>query len=323
MRCRMIPGTLSRQLLAVRIHLQEGERTNTLRRGDDMKRLQLERRNLSLVIAGVMVAALVKATAVAAQGPGPKGPGAGVAGDCGKLANQGERATCFAVQLREADRANERLWKKLLSTKSESEAALLRKTQAEWAAGRNRTCGLEDEGKDHERWLQAVLGDPVKTMCALNETNKRVLNLSAIDELQVWMQNLGKKPYTVAPSSAATPAPTASHQEFAASGTDCAQAAGDQERSACFGSLLRDADLTLNRLYKFVARSVDRSGKKRLIEEQRSWLAARARTCSLDETETDRERWVQGVLADTRKTACVLQMTRERIVDLARDLPDR
>ena len=286
-----------------------------------MKRLQRQRRAVSLVIAGVMVAALVETAALAAPAPGPEGPGAGVAGDCGKLANQAERAICFAVQLREAERANERLLEKLLPMLSESEADMLRKTQVEWAAGRNRTCALEDEGKDHERWLQAVLRDPVKTVCALNETNKRVLNLSAIDELQVWVQKLEKRPYAVAPTSA--PAPPASHRESWAGAADCAEAVGDQERGACFGSLLRDADLALNRLYKFVTRSVDRSGKKRLLEEQRSWLAARARTCSLDETATDRERWVQGVLADTRKAACVLQMTRERIVALARNLPDR
>lgn len=281
-----------------------------------MKRPNVERKWLA--IAGVLAASLVRPLALEARGQGAPGSAAGVTGDCGQLADHAERATCLAVQLREADRANERIFEKLRGSLQESERTTLLETQSSWAAKRNQDCGLEDEGADHERWLQKILLDPGKTACVLKATNERLLNLSAVEEIQAFAQRLQSRPYAAAPAMRET-----RHQGAEQGALDCGQAASDSGRSACFGSLLRDTDLTLGRLYNYVARLSNRADGKRLREEQRAWLAARTRTCGLDDTETNRERWFQSVLADTRKTACVLQMTRERIVALAHELPDR
>ena len=111
-----------------------------------MKRLALERKGLVFGIAGVLAIAFVGPPALAAKGPAPPGSAAGVAGDCGQLADQAERATCFAVQLREADQANERLFQKLAGSLPETEQTVLRDTQRDWAAKRNQACGLDDDG---------------------------------------------------------------------------------------------------------------------------------------------------------------------------------
>src|SRR5262249_18386582 len=57
-------------------------------------------------------------------------------------------------------------------------------------------------------------------------------------------------------------------------------------------------------------------GKTSLRDEQRAWLRARDKACVLDNKESDRERWLQAILADQEKTVCVVRYTFERVAQL-------
>jgi uncharacterized protein YecT (DUF1311 family) len=101
----------------------------------------------------------------------------------------------------------------------------------------------------------------------------------------------------------------------AAVAANCDQPASDAERAACLGVQLRESDQTINRVYKELMGTLSDAGKAQLRGEQRAWLAARTKTCSLDDKETNRERWLQAILRDYRKTVCVVRMTNERVAD--------
>lgn len=98
---------------------------------------------------------------------------------------------------------------------------------------------------------------------------------------------------------------------------DCASG-GDT--NACLAQDLRDSDKRINAVYKALMDQLDEAGKKGLRDEQRSWLKARDKECALDAKESDREKWLQAILADQGKTVCVVRYTFQRVGQLDEQL---
>jgi uncharacterized protein YecT (DUF1311 family) len=88
--------------------------------------------------------------------------------------------------------------------------------------------------------------------------------------------------------------------------------------SQCLGKELRDADSTINSLYKKLMDKLNESDKKTTLRSsQRAWIKDRDSICKLDTKESNRERWYQELLQDYPKTVCITRYTRQRIAELA------
>lgn len=95
-----------------------------------------------------------------------------------------------------------------------------------------------------------------------------------------------------------------------------ADPASDASETAGLAQDLRDSDKRINAVYKTLMEGLDEAGKKSLRDEQRAWLKARDKECSLDSKESDREKWLQGILTDPSKTVCVVRYTYQRVSQL-------
>lgn len=87
---------------------------------------------------------------------------------------------------------------------------------------------------------------------------------------------------------------------------------------SCLATELREADVELNRVYADLAAIYDKSHVELLREAQRAWLASRDSKCHLAKNAKDKESWLNAILDDRHKTACVLRMTRGRTSTLAK-----
>ncbi|HEX4635935.1 MAG TPA: lysozyme inhibitor LprI family protein, partial [Rhizomicrobium sp.] len=102
---------------------------------------------------------------------------------------------------------------------------------------------------------------------------------------------------------------------------NCATATAPEEIKSCLAQDLRDSDARINAAYKLLMASHDAAGQTLLRNEQRAWLKKRDATCSLDNKETDREKWLQTILASDAKTMCVTRYTFARVTALNDLLP--
>jgi uncharacterized protein YecT (DUF1311 family) len=85
----------------------------------------------------------------------------------------------------------------------------------------------------------------------------------------------------------------------------CGQDDSDEAIRACLAQDLRDSDKRINAVYKSLMELNDETGKVRLRDEQRAWLKSRDKTCKLSNKESDREKWLQSILANQDQTVCV------------------
>jgi uncharacterized protein YecT (DUF1311 family) len=103
---------------------------------------------------------------------------------------------------------------------------------------------------------------------------------------------------------------------------DCGAGASDAEIKACLAQDLRDSDKRINAIYKTLMGSLDEPGKAKLRDAQRAWLKDRDKDCALDNKISDREKWLQAILADKSKTVCVVRYTFARVTQLNEILSD-
>ncbi len=97
---------------------------------------------------------------------------------------------------------------------------------------------------------------------------------------------------------------------------DCDQPADNAETAQCLGEQMHETDQRINAVYKQLMGTLPETGKRDLRAEQRAWLKKRDATCRLDNKETNRERWMQAILADHPKTICVVRFTNLRADEL-------
>jgi uncharacterized protein YecT (DUF1311 family) len=97
---------------------------------------------------------------------------------------------------------------------------------------------------------------------------------------------------------------------------DCGADASAGEVQQCLAQDLRDSDKRINAVYKLLMANLDDQQKLGLRDAQRAWLKSRVKACSLDNKESDRERWLQAIMADQAKTACVVRYTFDRVAQL-------
>lgn len=102
---------------------------------------------------------------------------------------------------------------------------------------------------------------------------------------------------------------------------DCANATASAEIKSCLAQDLRDSDARINASYKLLMASRDEAGKTALRNEQRAWLKQRDTMCSLDNKISDREKWLQAIMASDAKTLCVTRYTFARVTALNSQLP--
>lgn len=98
---------------------------------------------------------------------------------------------------------------------------------------------------------------------------------------------------------------------------DCSRPETSSDVAACLEQELRDSDRTINEKYQELRTKLDERDRTRLRDEQRAWLKKRDAACHLDSKESDRERWMQVILADYKKTVCVVRFTRARVEQLS------
>lgn len=96
----------------------------------------------------------------------------------------------------------------------------------------------------------------------------------------------------------------------------CGPEASEVEQAVCLAQDLRDSDKRINAVYKALMGNLDEAGKTALRDEQRAWLKRRDKACTLDTKESDREKWLQGILADQGRTLCVVRYTFSRVTEL-------
>jgi uncharacterized protein YecT (DUF1311 family) len=101
---------------------------------------------------------------------------------------------------------------------------------------------------------------------------------------------------------------------------DCDTPQTDADVAACLEAELRDSDTHINHTYQTLMGQLDDVKKGALRDEQRAWLKKRDGACQLDRRESDRERWLQAILKDYKKTVCVVRFTRARVEQLERQL---
>jgi uncharacterized protein YecT (DUF1311 family) len=94
---------------------------------------------------------------------------------------------------------------------------------------------------------------------------------------------------------------------------ECGGGNSDADIRNCLAQELRDSDQRINAVYKAILARRDEGGKVSMRDQQRAWLKQRDQTCGLDTKESDRERWLQAILADQAKTVCVVRFTFYRV----------
>jgi uncharacterized protein YecT (DUF1311 family) len=99
---------------------------------------------------------------------------------------------------------------------------------------------------------------------------------------------------------------------FAECGVDTSDAAVKD----CLAQDLRDSDKRINAVYKLLMGSMNDADKTSLRDAQRAWLKNRDKACSLDNKESNREKWLQAILTNQKKTVCVVRYTFERVSEL-------
>jgi uncharacterized protein YecT (DUF1311 family) len=109
----------------------------------------------------------------------------------------------------------------------------------------------------------------------------------------------------------------------AAAHAACGQEDSDEGMRACLAQDLRDSDQRINAVYKSLMELNDESGKVRLRDEQRAWLKSRDKTCKLSSKESDREKWLQSILANQEQTVCVVRYTFSRVTSLDQALSQK
>ncbi len=97
---------------------------------------------------------------------------------------------------------------------------------------------------------------------------------------------------------------------------DCEDPDRYEDVRTCLAIELRDSDAKINDTYRALMQKSDEAGKKKLRNDQRTWLKTRDSVCNLDSTESDREKWMQAILQNQRKTVCVIRFTRQRVSEL-------
>src|SRR5918992_732450 len=96
----------------------------------------------------------------------------------------------------------------------------------------------------------------------------------------------------------------------------CGVNASEAEIRRCLTQDLRDSDQRINAVYKTVMAAMDEASQTGLRNEQRAWLRRRDKVCALDSRETNREKWLQGIMTDQSKTICVVRFTFGRVAEL-------
>lgn len=104
---------------------------------------------------------------------------------------------------------------------------------------------------------------------------------------------------------------------------ECGQDGSDEAVKACLAQDLRDSDRRINAVYKSLQESSDEAGKLALRDEQRAWLKSRDKACQLSNKESDREKWLQSILASQEQTVCVVRYTFSRVAQLDQALKQR
>jgi len=96
---------------------------------------------------------------------------------------------------------------------------------------------------------------------------------------------------------------------------ECSGAIDPIVRSGC---LLRDADSDLNKRYEDLRRKLGHKEAATVQSTQRDWLKQRDSRCRIRSRAQSREKWIDDVARDPVRADCVLQMTEDRIGELAR-----
>lgn len=103
----------------------------------------------------------------------------------------------------------------------------------------------------------------------------------------------------------------------------CGQDNSDEAIKACLAQDLRDSDKRINAVYTSLMALNDEAGKTSLRDEQRNWLRNRDKACKLSNKETDREKWLQSILANQDQTVCVVRYTFSRVAVLDQALQQK
>ncbi|WP_029920452.1 lysozyme inhibitor LprI family protein [Nevskia soli] len=98
-------------------------------------------------------------------------------------------------------------------------------------------------------------------------------------------------------------------------GADCSSGSSPAEVRACFAEELKSSDGRLNAIYSQLMSSSPAQAKESLKHDERDWIKQRDEVCHLDPA-SDRDAWLNGILADQTKTICVVDITRSRIATL-------
>ncbi|KJU85578.1 protein containing DUF1311 [Candidatus Magnetobacterium bavaricum] len=97
---------------------------------------------------------------------------------------------------------------------------------------------------------------------------------------------------------------------------DCISPKNEEEVKSCISNDLVESDKKINEVYKDLMKALDTGAQDALRKQQRAWLKTRDAQCKLDSKESDRQKWLQRIMADSQKTLCVVRFTNKRVNEL-------
>ncbi|KQT19941.1 hypothetical protein ASG40_03840 [Methylobacterium sp. Leaf399] len=96
----------------------------------------------------------------------------------------------------------------------------------------------------------------------------------------------------------------------------CADLEAQQDRNACIGAALGEADAALNRAYRQLGDRLDANGRRNLVAAQRAWIVFRDRECELRSGYDTQDPGNNGTLAPFLVGDCKRDLTGRRTADL-------
>lgn len=97
---------------------------------------------------------------------------------------------------------------------------------------------------------------------------------------------------------------------------ECSSISSKESLQSCLAQDLWDSDLRINTIYNVLMENLNEIEKNNLRNEQLNWFKNRSKTCILSSRESNRGKWLLGILANEDQALCVIQHTFSRVVQM-------
>jgi uncharacterized protein YecT (DUF1311 family) len=97
---------------------------------------------------------------------------------------------------------------------------------------------------------------------------------------------------------------------------ECSSTSSKEVLQSCLAQDLWDSDLRINTIYNVLIENLNEIERNNLRNEQLNWFKNRSKACALSSRESNRGKWLLGILANEDQALCVIQHTFSRVVQM-------